>query len=177
MGGWDKFVTLRKPLRGPLRGEKVGTRCEIYLRRRWDEGYYEVVELWKDWDGYPEHMLPFLRRFASFASECVGDQRHWLTYPTDMAAMLIAFDYEERRLRGDEYLRPDVRPRGDIRDAEYAYVIDLSGERVGEIYVTCYRIYGGEGLKDWDRMELRERRSLSDSGRLDKMKTVRIGMR
>ena len=154
----------------------MGTRCEIYLRR-WDDGYCEVVELWKHWDGYPEHMFPFLRRFASFTSECVGDQRHWLTYPTDMAAMLIAFDYEERRLRGEKYLRPDVRPRGDIRDAEYAYVVDLPGEAEGYMEVTCYRICRGEGLKDRDRRELRERRSLSNTGHLDRVGTVRIRMR
>jgi len=160
----------------------MGTRSEIYVRRKWDDGYFEVVELWKHWDGYPEYMLPFFRRFARFARDCVKEQKHWLTYPPDIASLLIAFDWEEkkkeakrmRKMGMEIYLKPDIRPRSDIQDARYAYILDLPQEENGDMLITCYKIYGGGGLLERDRDELREKAYLSGHDHLDRVRTVKV---
>ena len=105
----------------------MGTRSEIYVRN--PDG--ETIELWKHFDGYPEYMVPFFKAFAKWARNLVGTATHWLTYSPDVAALLIAFDYDlhkqEQKKRGlpSEYARPDVRPRGGIEDAEYVWILEL----------------------------------------------------
>jgi len=157
----------------------MGTRSEIYVRRKWDKSYFEVVELWKHWDGYPEYILPYLRRFTGVAKECVKDQKHWLTYPRDIASPLIAFDYEQRKKECEnledevKYLKPDIRPKSDIRDAAYAYIIDLPKDEDGMLKVSCYKLQSC-GLSDDEIRELREGKLPS---RHDLVEIVKISLR
>ena len=145
----------------------MGERCEIYLRRRWNEGnyeIYEVVELWKHWAGKPRYMLPFFMDFFEFAKQSAGDLfEKCLSYPNDLAALMIAYDYEQRRelfegmeeSEKDFYtLRPDVRPRGEARDAEYAYILDLS-ESADFVEIRCYEVEDTNGLSEEDREALK----------------------
>ena len=138
----------------------MGTRCEIHVRN--EESH---VELWKHWDGYPENMMPLLKEFATWVREKVEDQVHWLLYPEDVSAYLIAFDYEKvKEMREKHGLRippkPDIRPRGIINDLKYVYVIDL-----GKTWtVKCY---------ECKRFELTEReRRLIRARREDEVKSL-----
>jgi hypothetical protein len=131
----------------------MGTRCEIHLR-----GLGAHVELWKHWDGYPEHMMPFFKEFVAWAKEKVENQTQWLLCPEDVAAYLIAFDYEKAKEVREVYglpipLKPDIRPRGMINDLEYVYIIDL-----GEVWtIKCYESKRF-GLTERERRLIRERR-------------------
>ena len=104
----------------------MGTRGEVYVRN--SEG---VIELWRHYDTYPDYMEPYFRLFAKYAAWCVGSQKHWLTYPEDVAAMLIAFDHEVTVAAHLAYSvelfegRPDLRPRGGINDFEYVWINDI----------------------------------------------------
>jgi len=114
----------------------MGTRGEIYVRN--SSG---AVELWRHFDTYAEFMVPYFKAFAKYAAWCVGSQRHWLTYPEDVAAMLIAYDYEvglADRLRfmskGFFEACPDLRPRGHINDFEKVWILDIPDEnQTGDI--------------------------------------------
>jgi hypothetical protein len=111
----------------------LGTRSEIYIRCKEDN---DVIELFKHWDGYPEHVIPYLSRFAAWAKRMVKYQLLWLTYPEDVAALLIAYDFVShrrlwKRFYGNNYsvkanVKPDIRPRGLINDLiRYVYVLDV----------------------------------------------------
>lgn len=116
----------------------MGTRSEIWIR----DGS-ATVKLYKHWDGYPQFMIPYLKDFARFAAEGVGGQLHWLGYPEDVAALLIAYDYEDAKRSGLGHYRPDVRPKGGINDfIEYLYVIDLELDGFDEAAwrVKCHRV-------------------------------------
>mgnify|MGYP000179699046 CR=1 FL=1 len=109
----------------------MGTRSEIYIRNS-----MACVGLWKHWDGYPDYMVPMFKEFLKYAFKRWRGQAHWLTYPEDMAALLIAW-YDRvsiRELRKIDKKFPinvDIRPlfgvdgKKMICDAEYAWVIDL----------------------------------------------------
>jgi len=122
----------------------MGTRGEIYVR-----GSGTVIELWRHWDAHKKYMVPYFKLFAKYASWSVGGQRHWLTYPEDVAAMLIAFDYEvalasrlcldSEKLARFLGLRPDIRPRGDMNDFEKVWILDLPEENQSDIF---WRIRG-----------------------------------
>jgi len=105
----------------------MGERAEIYIL---DEN--SGVELWCHWCGRKEEFLHAMDGFVNFAIDCVGDQLHWLNYPTDVAAMLIAYDYEEMKALQKRYrwnkCRPDIRPRGNIWDFGYIWIIKLEGK-------------------------------------------------
>ena len=103
----------------------MGTRSEIYVR---DSD--ECIELWKHWDSYPKYMVPFFKEFAEFAKQVCGNETHWLAYPTDVAAILIAFDYDRKRRENKfpieyGYLKPNIMPRGKINDFEYTWILTL----------------------------------------------------
>jgi hypothetical protein len=115
-----------------LRGGNVGTRSEIYVRN------HEVtIELWKHWDGYPEYMVPYFKEFAKFARRTFRHAPHRLTYPEDVSALLIAFDYitcrkmymEMRKQYRDTHrffsICSDIRPRGRIDDFQMIWILDL----------------------------------------------------
>jgi len=126
----------------------MGTRCDIILL-----GSGCTCRLWKHWDGYPDYMIPFLKGFVKFARGMVGRERYWLTYPEKMGSLLIVHDYifrnEEFKEWGEarEYglLCPDIRPREEIRDAEYAWVLVLYPEKVR---IIGYKLSRFDGLTD-----------------------------
>jgi len=116
----------------------MGTRSETYVRNKED-----CVGLWRHFDGYPDFMgEEFFPEFLNFAWEKWQKQPHWLTYPADMAALLIAFDarcheeYEqelEKELKDTPFIghgidiRPLFGPMGTklITDAAYVWILDI----------------------------------------------------
>jgi hypothetical protein len=114
----------------------MGTRSEIVL---WDGGLERPLVLYKHWDGYPEFMIPHIRRALRLAAWMAADHRHWLGYAENAAAYLILYDglwhiHRKRmwkRAQGWEVpCNVDIRPCGGIADlVEYVYVIRLSPER------------------------------------------------
>jgi hypothetical protein len=143
----------------------MGTRSEIWVRDLGHEAEAEgqrahnLVCLWKHWDGYPENMKHLFQRFYKFAVEMMGNNSHWLTYAEDMAGALIAFSYTEAKV-DDPFgaCRPDIRPRGSIRDAEYAWVLDLGDD---EMTVTGYSLDTWDGLTANQEEDLRRGLNLS----------------
>jgi len=126
----------------------MGTRGEIYVRNS-----NSVVELWRHFDTYAGYMEPYFRLFAKYAAWAVGSQRHWLTYPEDVAAMLIAFDYEvlltqRTRLYTKEFFeaRPDLKPRGNINDFEMVWILDVPNENQDDDILWRVR-----GFNFWSR--------------------------
>lgn len=113
----------------------MGTRCEIYIRQEGEdrEGntHRNVVELWKHWDGYPSGIKELLEDFAQFIRENVGDQPHRLFYAEDLSSMLIAFSFMESKAQNEKFGKPDrecypdIRPKGNIDDAEYFYIVSV----------------------------------------------------
>lgn len=113
----------------------MGTRCEIYVRTEGEdrEGktHRNVVELWKHWDGYPSGIKELFEDFAQFIRENVGDQPHRLFYAEDFSAMLIAFSFMESKAQNEKFGKPerecypDIRPKGNIDDAEYYYIVSV----------------------------------------------------
>jgi hypothetical protein len=104
----------------------MGTRSEIVVH----DGCHMVV-LFKHWDGYVDYMIPLFEGAARYAVELCGDHVHWLSYPEDVAAMLICYDGEEAKKYAREmgtHAKPDIRPVGAINDLiDYVYFIDVSG--------------------------------------------------
>ena len=134
----------------------MGTRGEIYVRNS-----SSVIELWRHYDTYANFMVPYFKVFAKYAAWCAGSQRHWLTYPEDVAAMLIAYDYEvvlATRLRfvskGLLEARPDLKPRGRINDFEKVWILDIPDENQ-----TCditWKVRGFSFKFQADAEEMRE---------------------
>lgn len=133
----------------------MGTRCEIWLRQKYDgKNEPAVVDLWKHWDGYPEAMIPLFENFVKFVAGEIGDQGFWLCDPIDAATWLIVFDYlenvkERKKLEdGCDYslgikASPDIRPRGEIRDAEWTWILDLpNNTKDAKLIVKGYNIEG-----------------------------------
>lgn len=139
------------------------TKCEIFIREREtidaDTGKINwlAVELWKEYDGFPNFMFPFFEKFTAWVDSIREDQPYWLTYASEMAAAFIAFDYEwqkkvceDAKNQGAPGLspRPDVRPRGQIRDSDYLYLIDLPESKklkAGmEMRMRCFRMSHNE---------------------------------
>ncbi len=104
----------------------MGTRGEIYVRNS-----SAVIELWRHYDAYERYMKPYFKLFARYAAWCVDGQRHLLTYPEDVATMLITFDYEVKLSQQLHFSRrlfevkPDLRPRGNIDDFEKVWILDI----------------------------------------------------
>jgi len=139
-----------------LGGGFMGTRGEFYVRNS-----SSIIELWRHFDTYPEYMVPYLKAFAKYAAWCVGSQRHWLTYPEDVAAMLIAYDYElvlARQMRfapkGFFEGRPDLRPRGCIDDFEKVWIIDIPD--VNQTDDIVWRVRGFDFQFQTNAEEMRE---------------------
>jgi len=155
----------------------MGTRSEIYVRNSW-----ACVGLWKHWDGYPDYMVPMFKAFLRYAVKRWSSAPHWLTYPENMAALLISW-YDRvslarlRRMSKDYPVNVDIRPLFDVKgekmicDAEYAWVLDLpepiTMERFGERpSALVYRIRGYE-LKDFNGLSPDEVRLLADGMEID----------
>ena len=108
----------------------MATHSEIYVR-----GEYATIELWRHWASHKEYMVPYFKKFARFAGWAVGGNKYWLTRPGDVAAMLIAFDYETTlaeniRFTGKRHfmaqpVRPDIRPREASRRFGKVWILDL----------------------------------------------------
>jgi hypothetical protein len=105
----------------------MGTRGEVYVRNS-----SSVIELWRHYDTYADYMVPYFKGFARYAAWCAGSQRHWLTYPENVAAMLIAYDHELAIASHLRFARtglceatPDLRPRGCISDFEKVWILDI----------------------------------------------------
>ena len=127
----------------------MGTRCELTIR---DSGenedgtkWYNAIELWKHYDGYPSGITKLLNDFAKYAKENCGNQPHKLGYAEDFASALIAFSAINEgdlkpEMKGKVNFYPQVVPRGNIDDAEYTYLIERSGERYANnvLNVKCY---------------------------------------
>jgi len=165
---------------GKRRGRYMGTRAEIYVRSS-----FGVIGLWKHYDGNPEYMLEFFERFLKYAVENWKPQPHWLTYPEDVSALLITYEYIDRlegvkehwgkKLDKDPFLRAmathvDIRPFFDIRngrminDLEYLYILDLPESIIdgkAEFTVRCYEIQHGFGYDNdkeiFEQIELKGR--------------------
>lgn len=145
----------------------MGTRGEIYVR-----GSNSVIELWRHYDTYRKYMEPYFRLFARYAAWAVGSQRHWLTYPEDVAAMLIAFDYEvtlASRLPTSSLdlfeCRPDLRPRGNIEDFEKVWILDV--EDVDEAGNIVWRVRGFDYKYGTDASKMRNAIRLRKDSKLD----------
>ena len=111
----------------------MGTRGEVYVRNS-----NSVIELWRHYDTYAEYMVPYFKDFARYAAWCAGSQRHWLTYPENVAAMLIAYDHELVLASHLRFARtglceaaPDLRPRGCINDFEKVWILDICARARG----------------------------------------------
>lgn len=143
----------------------MGTRSEIYVRN--SQG---CVGLWKHYDGYPEYMVPMFKSFLLYAYREWRAQSHWLTYPEDLAALLIAWYYgvvkrEARRLRSPFPVNADIRPLMDvsgeklIEDAEYAWVLNVPEYNSPDLVyeVLGYRLRGSDGLTREEIAQVRER--------------------
>lgn len=143
----------------------MGTRSEIYIRDVRDS-HSTTIELWKHWDSYESEMVPLFKEFAKFAVEAVAGQTHWLGYPQDVAAMLIAFAYTREIKNAGQYknhpTRPDIRPRGDINDLEYVWILDVPEWRLTGYKTTSF------DLSDSDRQLIREGEESAAAGLSDK---------
>jgi hypothetical protein len=128
----------------------MGDRSEIYIRNA-----DLTIELWRHWDSDPQFMIPFFEKFASFAIRTYHDQQHRLTYPEDVAALMIVFDYLEdketleklrRQYKGKKtdplfIPKPDLRPRGNIEDFERIWILDIPDTNQNGIWkVSYYRL-------------------------------------
>lgn len=118
------------------------TKCEIIIREKKTDRAKPgitmarpdiyVVELFKMFDGDPSSMEKYLSSFVEWVQE---DERSLslLRDANIMGALLIAFDWEWTKKFFAEHAvadvdaqnHPDTRPRGDIEDADYLYLIDL----------------------------------------------------
>jgi hypothetical protein len=107
----------------------------------------------------------------------VKDQLHWLLYPEDVAALLIAYDFVSfrrfwKKFYGDRYsvkanIKPDIRPRSFINDyIEYVYVLDVceneyDGKNIiirdGVIWkLKAFEVKSHMGISDNVRKAIRE---------------------
>jgi hypothetical protein len=125
----------------------MGDRSEIYVRNA-----NTTIELWRHWDSDPQFMIPFFEKFASFAMNTYPTQQHRLTYPEDVAALMIVFDYLEdketlEKLRKQwkaskndpEFIpHPDVRPRGNIEDFERIWILDIPNDNENGVWKVSY---------------------------------------
>jgi len=138
----------------------MGTRSEIYVRN--SSG---CVGLWKHFDGYPDYMVPMFKEFLKYAFKRWRDQAHWLTYPEDLAALLISWSdqvrYRElKKISKGFPINIDIRPLFDvsgkkiIEDAEYVWILDLpeaitANNAFKPSSGLTFRIRGYK-LKDWN---------------------------
>jgi len=125
----------------------MGTRCEIVVANR----DYGMVILYKHWDGYPSTILGILQDAGDLMAWMVKDQRHWLTYPENVASFIIFYDglltLDGMSKLGHRYSFPfhiDIRPAGDTADyIEYLYVLELDRGNSLEWDVTVYDVHPG----------------------------------
>jgi hypothetical protein len=146
----------------------MGTRSETHIRTSYEREdgtkHGDVVELWRHWDGSPDSMIELFENFAKEMPIIAGNQPHRMQYAQDMAALLIVYDAYQRA-EGMEKLAthlkdeisksmidklPDMRPRGNIDDAEYIYLLELTfpSERYDES-VLVVKVYD-DG--DWENL-------------------------
>ena len=155
----------------------MGTRSEIYIRNSMG-----CVGLWKHWDGYPDYMVPMFKEFLKYAFKRWKASMHWLTYPEDMAALLIAW-YDRKSVRelrkfGRDYpINVDIRVLFDvngekiIQDAEYAWVLDLPEPLTADNVWNppkelVFRIRGYR-LEDWNGLTPSEIEKIAKGEELD----------
>lgn len=132
--GWEKCLNIPYALL-MYRGKNMGTRCELHIRDKHTDKdgntFYDTVELWKHWDGYPDGIKDLLEDFAQFVNKNCANQPHRMLYPEDFASMLIAHSYEDAKKMAEKHghdkreIYPDIRPRGNISDAEYIYILSM----------------------------------------------------
>ena len=94
----------------------MGTRSEIYVRNS-----MSCVGLWKHWDGYPDYMVPMFKEFLKYAFKRWRAQAHWLTYPEDMAALLISWS-DQVRYRELKKISKGFPINIDIRPVSYTHL-------------------------------------------------------
>lgn len=113
----------------------MGTRWTLIVKN-----HLSYTVLWAHWDGYPDYVVPLIRECASVASEAVGTQRHWLSYPMDVAGILVFCDALRRMAFGRPETRPDVRPMDSSMcdDDNYVYVLDVEDGEKGRWLLKCY---------------------------------------
>ena len=149
--------------------------CEIYIRKRYEDGGIEVVELYKHSEGEPEHFMPYLARFfVSFARK-IGEKDPEdlsITYPSNFAALLIAYDFDlKRRAYAQErisiaQLIPDITPRGIEKGATHAYIMELPKWNSQPVEIKGYEAENG--------LSEEERETLRKGGELDRQIIVRV---
>ena len=98
--------------------------------------------------GYPDTILSILQDAGDLMAWMARDQRHWLTYPTDVASFVIFYDglltLDEANRMGRRASLPfhiDIRPIGGLADyIDYLYVVDLSKGKNLEWDVAVYGV-------------------------------------
>ena len=126
----------------------MGTSCEIVVANK----DYDMVVLYKHWDSYPSTILGILQDAGDLMAWMARDQRHWLTYPTDVASFIIFYDglltlEEANRINrggGSLPFHIDMRPVDNLADyIEYLYVVNLSKGNRLKWDVAVYDVHPG----------------------------------
>jgi hypothetical protein len=140
-------------------------KCEILVREKYAVGagitmqdQLEVVELWKRFDGEPKRMFEWFQVFTDWVQDVANTEPATVLKDANiMAALMIVCDqkwvedfYEKYPDQKPKAIHPDIRPRGNIVDAEYLYCVDLplkedTTDGVWRIRVRCWRIVEHNG--------------------------------
>lgn len=133
-------------------------KCEILVREKLIVGtgmtlqdQIEVVELYKRFDGDPGRMFDWFKKFCEWVQVVANTEPATVLKDANItASLMIVFDMQWTEEFYSNYpdqkpgaIFPDVRPRGNIEDAEYLYVVDLplkedTVEGVWRIRVRCW---------------------------------------
>jgi len=143
----------------------MGTRSEIYIRNS-----NECIGLWKHWDGYPDYMIPMFKEFLEYAYNEWKEAPHWLTYPEDLAGLLISWYHKKlreelKKIREDTPVNTDIRPFIDvtgeklIEDAEYIWIINTpENNHVPLRYeILGYKLRNFNGLTKEEIIQVKEK--------------------
>ena len=101
---------------------------------------------------HPDTILGILQDAGDLMAWMVRDQRHWLTYPTDVASFIIFYDglltldgASRMGCRASLPFHIDIRPAGDVIGLsdyiEYLYVVDLSKGKNLKWNVATYEVH------------------------------------
>jgi len=141
----------------------MGNRVEIWIveyeKEMKEDGterefILDVVDLWAHWWG--DYIKRYIHSLLSFCARGVGTQLHWLRYASDVASLLISWDFMSSL---NDYInscmhlsgfRPDIRPRARIRDVDsFVWVLELR-----PVYnwtkLPNGKYYGSEKEVSWD---------------------------
>jgi hypothetical protein len=135
-------------------------KCEILVREKYVVGagitlqdQVEVIELYKRFDGDPGRMFDWFKKFCDWVQcQANTEPATVLKDANIVSSLMIVYDMQWTEEFYSNYpdqrpnaIFPDVRPRGNIEDAEYLYVVDLplkedTVEGVWRIRVRCWHM-------------------------------------